>query len=273
MTAVTDALCGMRVGLKRMVIAPPQFGFGQDGNEKLGVRGNCTLILEIELKSVEQSQRPQNGSDPAMMDLVNSKGSQNGKIQKLGRTRSVEMHGLRVENERLKEEVLRLNARIKELVAENTKLKGTVDAHQIESVQKKTRLKEVVSKENQRVQNELNPFGAKFEGYEMDIDYTTKHYLEWNSSDVVDWALSLGYGAFTKYASLLRKNVPKQSIRGKHLSKLDKSEWRALGILDDDDCMSIIDHVKALTMEEKKAFANNFENFANNFDPNLNLFD
>ena len=185
----------------------------------------------------------------------------------------MEVHGLRVENERLKAEILRLNARVRELVEENGTLKRAVDAHQIEAVHKKTKLKAAVQSENKRVQSELNPFGLKFEGYELDIDYTEKHYLQWNGGDVVDWVLSLGYGAFAKYASLLRKNVPKQNIRGKHLSKLDKSEWRALGILDEDDCLSIIDHVKALTMEEKQQFANNFENFADNFDPNLNLFD
>lgn len=280
MSAVTDALCGMRVGLKRLVIAPPQFGFGEDGNEKLGVRGNCTLILEVELKAVEQSQRPQDGSDPAMLDLVQRSSRSDGrsgrnepKSPKLGRTRSVEVHGLRVENERLKAEILRLNARVKELVEENGTLKRAVDAQQIEAVQKRTKLKEAVQSEEERVRSELNPFGLRFEGYEMDIDYTTKHYLEWNAGDVVDWVLSLGYGSFAKYATLLRENVPKQKIKGKHLSKLDKSEWRALGILDEDDCLSIIDHVKATTMEEKQQFANNMEKFADNFDPNLNLFD
>merc|ERR1712154_473051 len=130
-----------------------------------------------------------------------------------------------------------------------------------------------LKKENKKLESDLNQFGSKFESYELDIDYTKKHYLEWGSSDVVDWVLSLSYGAFAKYSSLIRTNIPKQNIKGKHLAKLDKTEWKSLGILDFDDCLSIIDHVKALTMKEKKQYAGGFDNFANNFDPNINMFD
>lgn len=268
------------MGLKRMVIVPPQFGFGENGNDKLGVRKNATLIIEIELKGTEQAKVPQYGSDQQMMDMVRTEYKTNesrGRMGVNGKQSAIELNNLKIENTKLKKEILRLNARVNDLVTENDKLKKMVDYHQIEQVKEKTNLRKAIKDESKKLETNLNSggFGAsnQWDSYDLDIDYTKKHYLEWNSSDVIDWVLSQGYGTFAKYSSLLRQNIPKQNIKGKHLSKLDKSEWRSLGILDFDDCLSIIDHVKALTSQEKKEFANNFDNFANNFDPNMNLFD
>lgn len=270
----------MRVGLKRLVIVPPQFGFGENGNDKLGVRKNVTLIIEIELKGTEQVKVQQYGSDQAMMDMVRTEYKTNDSRGTMGvnsKQNAIELNNLKKENTKLKREILRLNARVNDLMTENEKLKKMVDYHQIEQVKEKTSLRKAIKQESKKVENDLNSGGFngsnQWESYDLDIDYTKKHYLEWNSSDVIDWVLSLSYGCFAKYSSLLRQNIPKQNIKGKHLSKLDKSEWKSLGILDFDDCLSIVDNVKALTAQEKKEFANNFDNFANNFDPNMNLFD
>eukprot|EP01083_Nonionella_stella_P089808 250750_1 len=272
MPAVMDALKGMRPKQKRLIITPPQFGFGENGNDKLQIRKNSTLIIEIELLTIEQSKLPQYGSNRNIMNIVKQNPSKSD-IGASSKSNAIEVHHLRKENHKLKEEILRLNARINGLVHENTELKQTVEFHQIEQIKKKSKLRKVVDHERKKLENDLTEFGGKFEAYSMEIDYTKKHYLEWNASDIIDWVLSLNYGSFAKYSSLLRRNIPKQNISGKHLSKLDKSEWKSLGILDFDDCLSVIDHVRALTMKEKKEFANNFEKFANNFDPNVNLFD
>lgn len=266
MPAIIDGLKGMRVGLKRLLIVPPQFGFGENGNDKLYIQKNATLIIEIELKSLEQSKLPQYGSNENIMKIVN-------KTEHKSNTNSIELHHLKKENVKLKQEIIRLNARINDLVKDNKKLKETLDFHQIEQIKEKMSLKRAIKSESVKLQTSLNEFGGKFEEYDLEIDYTKKHYLEWISADVIDWVLSLNYGSFAKYSSLIRKNIPKQNIKGKHLSKLDKSEWRALGILDVDDCLSLIDHVKALTAKERKEYANNFDQYANNFDPNSNLFD
>ena len=284
MPAIIDTLKGMRVGLKRLIIVPPQFGFGENGNDKLNVRKNSTLIIEIELKSIEQSKIIQYGSDQSMINMVREEYKSNGNNNNIGKgggvngkQNAIQLNQLKKENTTLKQEILRLNARINDLVKENEKLKKSVDYHQIEQVKEKTNLRKAIKAESKKLENNLNFDGfsgsKQWESYDLDIDYTKKHYLEWNSSDVIDWVLSLNYGSFAKYSSLIRKNIPKQNIKGKHLSKLDKSEWKSLGILDYDDCLSIVDHVKALTSSEKKQFANNFDNFANNFDPNINLFD
>lgn len=52
MTSIGDALVGETVGSQLLVIIPPEFGFGEQGNRDLGIEANDTMVYVIDILAV-----------------------------------------------------------------------------------------------------------------------------------------------------------------------------------------------------------------------------
>ena len=54
--AFSQSVVGQRVGGRVLVVAPPDAGFGQQGNQQLGVKGSDTLVLVLDIDKIIPSR-------------------------------------------------------------------------------------------------------------------------------------------------------------------------------------------------------------------------
>lgn len=53
-TGIRDAIVGQTVGSQVLVIIPPEFGYGEEGNRDLGIESNDTMVFVVDILAVIQ---------------------------------------------------------------------------------------------------------------------------------------------------------------------------------------------------------------------------
>merc|ERR1711933_312543 len=69
--------------------------------------------------------------------------------------------------------------------------------------------------------------------------------------DIVNWIINLD-SKYRKYENILKSNVIKENIRGKHLSMLNRNDLGRLGINDFGDKCDVIQQIRTLLIKHNQ---------------------
>lgn len=300
MPALIYALKGMCIGCHRLIITPSKYAFGSNGNKKLCVPSNSTLIMQIELKSIQMKQNTdQNFGERNKSKNTNHQRRRHRKHTKKDYDHKNE-YEYKIENEKLRANIVQLqktigqkNITIEELLKDNQRLRDTYECTKAYEMNAKNiignKMKQKISKSMKygfgghianvvkhkrkiesfasHLSSNPNIYCDTYEGCDVNDDWNSKSFYEWNSENIIDWILALNCGMFAKYAKNIRLKILDANLKGNSMSKISLDEWKDFGIIDFDDRCTIVDHIRTLTMKNQVGNKNNIERYADNFDP------
>ena len=74
-------------------------------------------------------------------------------------------------------------------------------------------------------------------------------YMEWKHEEILAWIMSLEDGRYAKYEEKIRKSLIEESIIGRNLPEVERSDVKGWGILNFEDKKDLVQHFQQLAQQ------------------------
>ena len=98
------------------------------------------------------------------------------------------------------------------------------------------------------------------------------NWSKWNSNEIINWIYSLDNGKYChKYKDIIKNEISKQNILGKHLPSLNKLDLQSWGINDYQDRIDLLNEINNLCKDNQNANNSNSSDNNNKSNKQMNL--